>query len=320
MMRLIVLLSCLMLAACGVPRPSALVVPSPFQIDQPFEGAERNEELIGSILETASVVLEPIDGLSGEFNAALMDDVTEAAQDHDIPLSMDREARSADRLRGRFDAVVDRGHGLMGVVSWELETADGEAIDRFQVSAPMRTYSEWDANLFDLDNTTWRTMIAEETASELAAVLDSRPLTARRLAGLPGASNAMGPPVLLSAITGAPGDGNLSLTRAVRALLEQQDVNVINPDHPPEGFDASAAYTLSGTVQVGETDPVGGQPIAISWDLYSPDGAHLGNVAQSNMIEPGSLDGPWGEVAVYAGMGAVEGIMTLLALIPSQEP
>jgi len=320
MMRLFVLLSCLMLTACGVPRPSALVVPSPFQIDQPFEGAERNEALIESILETTSVVLEPIDGLSGEFNNALMAEISEAAQDHDIPLSMDREARSADRLRGRFDAVLDRGHGLIGRVSWELETVDGEAIDRFQVSYPMRTYSEWDANLFDVENSTWREAIAEETAGELAQVLDSRPLTARRLAGIPGASSAMGPPVLMPAITGAPGDGNLSLTRAVRALLEQQEVNVINPSQLPEGFDANTAYTLSGAVQLGETDPMGGQPIAISWDLYDPAGAHLGNVAQSNMVEPGSLDGPWGEVAVYAGMGAAEGIMTLLALIPSQDP
>lgn len=316
----LILILALMLVGCGVNRPNPFIVPSPFQIDQPFEGADRDDELVSSIMETASVVLTPIDGLSGEFNAALMNDVADAAQIHDIPLSTDSEARTADRLRGRFDAVVDRGLGLVGVVSWELQTASGEVIDRFQVDYPMRTYSEWDANLFDVENSTWREAIAEETASELAQVLDSRPLTARRLSGLPGASSAMGPPVVVTAITGAPGDGDASLTRTVRALLEQQDVNAIDPALPPEGFDSAEAYVLNGQVALGEIDTLtGSQAIAISWDLYDPAGTHLGNVAQQNVIEAGSLDGPWGEVAVYAGMGAVEGIMTLLALIPSQD-
>jgi len=84
----------------------------------------------------------------------------------------------------------------------------------------------------------------------------------------------------------------------------------------PEGFDAGAAYILQGQVQLGEPLPQGGQPIAIAWDLYGPQGNHLGNIAQENLIEPGSLDGAWGEVAVFAAMGAVEGILALLAAIP----
>ena len=318
MMRFIVLLSCLALAACGIPRPHALAVPSPFQIDQPFLGAERNDELIGSITETTSLVVEPISGVSEAFNAALMEDIARAAQDHDIPLSTNADARSADRLRGRFDAQLTRSQRLDGIIVWQLETVEGQLIDQFAVSAPMRTFANWEQSLFDLENTDWREAIAEATAIELAQVLDSRPLTARRLQGIPGASAAMGPPVVIPAITGAPGDGNLSLTRSVRALLDQQDVFVVDPGLLPDNFDAGAAYTLRGTVEMGEIEPNAGQPIAISWDLYAPDGSHLGNVAQQNVVQPGSLDGPWGEVAVYAATGAVDGIMTLLAVIPSE--
>ncbi len=318
MTRVIVTALCLALAACGTNRPNPLIVPSPFQIGQPFIGAERNEELIGSITETASVIVEPIEGLSGALNTALTQDVVAAAQASDIPLSADVPSQSADRLRGRFEAWIDRGQNLNGTVVWRLVTADGELIDIFEATAPMQPFTGEGEGFFEMENPAWRRAVAEATVIELAQVLDARPMTARRLQGLAEETVARGPPVLVPPIAGAPGDGEITLTRAVRALLEQQGVFVINPDAPPEGFSETSAYTLRGAVAMGEAGPEGSQPIAISWDLYSPSGGHLGNVAQQNQIEAGSLDGPWGEVAIYAAMGAVEGILTLLALIPSE--
>ncbi len=320
MMRLLILVFCLALAACSSPRPHPLVVPSPFQINLPFWGDSQDSELLRSITETASVVVEPIDGLSGEFGAALLSDLALAAQENDIPLASGVVAETADRLRGRFEARIVRGAGLDGLIRWRLETAQGELIGEFETRAPMRTYAEWNQSLFDLENLSWREAMAHQTAMALGQVLDARPATAARRTGLPGAdSMTLGPPILVPLVTGAPGDGERSLTRAVRMLLVQSGVFAVDPSALPDGFEGSSAYTLQGQVQLGAPLPEGGQPIAIAWDLYGPDGRHLGNVAQENLIEPGSLNGPWGEVAVFAAMGAVEGIFALLATIPAED-
>ncbi len=318
MNRLLIIFMCLAFAGCSSPRPHPLAVPSPFQIALPFLGDSQDSELLRSITETASVVLEPIEGISGEFGAALLSAVAEAAQENDIPLATGVEAISADRLRGRFEPRIVRGVGLDGVIVWRLFTSDGELIDGFETRAPMRAYADWDDNIFDLENVAWREAMASQTARALAQVLDARPATAARLAGLPGAGSTSGPPIMVPPVTGAPGDGELSLTRAVRALLAQTGVVVVDPALPPEDFDAGSAYTLQGLVQLGEVLPEGGQPIVLSWDLYSPQGNHLGNIAQQNLIEPGSLDGAWGEVAIFAAMGAVEGIFALLATLPPE--
>jgi len=316
MSRFFLILLCAALSACGTNRPSPFIVPHPFQLSQPFQGAERNEELLASITETASVVLEPIEGLSPALNEALAVDILEAAQGNDIPLSSSSGTQNAEHLSGRFEPWVDRGNQLNGTIIWRLQNADGELLDTFEAGAVMQANAE--SELTPSDEAAWREVIAQQTSARLGAVLDARPLTARRRQGLDDDVARRGPPILVPSITGAPGDGDLSLTRSVRALLEQQGVNVIDPQLPPDGFDASAAYTLSGAVGMGTPNPEAGQPIAISWDLYGPDGGHLGNVAQQNQIEPGSLDGPWGEVAIYAAMGAVDGILTLLSLIPSE--
>ena len=293
----IAILICLGLAACNTPpRPHPLVVPSPFQTPQPFAEDRPNSELLSSITETASITLAPIEGLEG--TDPLLNEIARVAQEADIPLSLIRRSRSADLLRGQYTQV-----GSEGRINWIFETADGAVIDAFDVGAP-------------LSHTNWPAAIAEATANRLAQAVDARPLTAARLAGIPGASSIQGPPVLVPNVIGAPGDGNTSLTRAVRSLLENAEVNVVNPDRPPESFELSGSYTLQGTVDLGAPLPEGGQPIAIAWDLYTNDGQHLGNVAQQTLIEPGSLDGAWGEVAIYAAMGATEGIMTLLAEVP----
>jgi len=318
MSRLLVLLMCTVLAACGTNRPNPLIVPSPFQVAQPFQGAERNDELLAAITETASVVVSPVEGLSETLNQSLIEDVTEAAQRRDIPLSTNTGTRSADRLTGRFEAWVDRMQRLNGTVIWRLENTNGELIDMFEAGAPMYPNAGSGGTLTPGGEQAWREAIADETAILLGDALDARPMAARLYQDETERETASGPPVMIPAISGAPGDGNLSLTRAVRSLLEQQGVAVIDPNLPPDGFVPERAYTLRGAVGMGAPMPEGAQPIAITWDLYSPTGAHLGNVAQQNMIQAGSLDGPWGEVAIYAAMGATEGILTLLSTIPDE--
>ena len=302
-----------LLAACGSNRPSFFVVPSPFQISQPFSADRANSGLVGSITETASIVLEPVEGVPAGFELNLLSEVVGVAQENDIPLSTNVEARAADRLRGSFEAIPS-GNQVIGQVNWRFETSSGFLIDTFTTGARMPGFNARGEQVYQVTDQNWQREIAAATATSLAQIIDARPATAARLAGLPGSETiASGPPILVPAVEGAPGDGNISLTRAVRMILTEEGNNAIDPANPPLDFTAAEAHTARGQVSLSDPLPEGGQIITISWDLYAPDGSHLGNIAQENLIEPGSLDGPWGEIAIYAGMGAVEGIMALLS-------
>ncbi len=303
---IIITLLAITLSACGTSRPDFFAVPDPFQVPLPFSGDRANSDLVNSITETASIVVEPVEGLPEELNKTLSGEVAGVAQENDIPLSTITSARTADRLRGSYQ-TDPTSNGTIGTINWRFETSSGFLINEFSASARLpRNDNETDL--------TWQRDIAAATAISLRQIIDARPAAAARLAGLPGTETILnGPPILVPAITGAPGDGSISLTRAVRLILTEEGNRAIDPDNPPADFSAEEAHTVQGQVALGEPLAEGGQMITISWDLYGPDGAHLGNIAQENLIEPGSLDGPWGEIAIYAGMGAVEGIMSLLS-------
>lgn len=117
---------------------------------------------------------------------------------------------------------------------------------------------------------------AQEASANVLAVdqpAASQPAAAR------GPAVAFVPPV-----TGAPGDGEASLTGAMRRALEQAGVKLI------EGSDPSA-FVVRGSVQLG--NPEGGQqPITIRWLVVDPAGKTMEKaVVQRNKVFEGSLNG-----------------------------
>lgn len=114
-----------------------------------------------------------------------------------------------------------------------------------------------------------------------------------------GAVNAMVP-----SVTGAPGDGGVSLTSAIQRELSRSGLQLTNA--------ASAdTYKVEGKVSVGEGKD-GKQPITIDWNVKDPAGKKLGTVSQKNEIPQGSLDGAWGKTADAAAAAAAQGIIKLL--------
>jgi hypothetical protein len=115
-----------------------------------------------------------------------------------------------------------------------------------------------------------------------------------------GPALAMVPPV-----TGAPGDGEASLTAAMRRHLEQAGVKLI------EGSDPNA-YTVRGSVQLGNADG-GQQPITIRWLVVDPSGKTMEKaVVQRNKVPEGSLNGSWGQVADLAAGEAARSVAKLI--------
>lgn len=309
----------MLLAGCTqTPRPHPFIVPDPFQTPLPFIGANQNNELLGAINEVASISVAVFES-EGVLPEGFASEVAGHAQELDVPASSISSADTAYRLTGEMDmAIADQESRLVDVtIAWRLDHASGETFQEFTTTKQAQFADAPRSNgLFVTDE--WWQALAEESAADLRAAVDASPEMAVRYAGI--TEGRIGPPLIVPPVTGAPGDGDESLTRAIRALLGNADINVVDPARPPDAFDPDGAFTLQGQVALGEVLENGGQVITLAWDLYTADGRHLGNVAQQNLIQPGSLDGAWGETAVYAALAATDGIVELLgAALPAAE-
>ena len=126
---------------------------------------------------------------------------------------------------------------------------------------------------------------------------------------VPGAQTASLTPAgkataLVPAVSGAPGDGQTSLTQALQRQLAASGISLSNQPGP-------AAYVVQGKVQMGQPDN-GKQAIKIEWQVLDPSGKKVGTVSQNNSVPQGSLDGAWGKTADAAATAAAQGIIKLL--------
>jgi hypothetical protein len=106
-------------------------------------------------------------------------------------------------------------------------------------------------------------------------------------------------------VTGAPGDGVMSLTDAMKRHLKRAGIALATPG---EG----SAYVVRGSVEMG-TAKNGQQPITIRWLVVGPNGQAMEKtVVQRNNVPEGSLDGSWGQVADLAAGEAAKSVAKLL--------
>ena len=110
---------------------------------------------------------------------------------------------------------------------------------------------------------------------------------------------------IIPSVTGAPGDGSISLTQAIRSELSRNGVALAAAPSPQ-------SYRVEGRVALRQASTPGQQEINIDWDVKDPQGKKLGTVSQKNAIQSGSLDGAWGKTADAAAAAAAQGILKLL--------
>ena len=157
--------------------------------------------------------------------------------------------------------------------------------------------------------------IAGKTTSQLAASLPHGSATpvAAVSEGTP-ATTASAPPaaaalprangVLVAPVAGAPGDGQRSLTTALKKRLYAGGIKLANGT-------TENVYMVKGSVVLSDASG-GKQSIRIDWLVLDPSGKRLGTVSQQNTIPRGSLNGPWGAIADAAAGAAADGIIKLL--------
>ncbi len=106
--------------------------------------------------------------------------------------------------------------------------------------------------------------------------------------------------VQLLPVTGAPGDGNVSLTKQMKSHLAGFGPVV---QDGPDGAD----FIVQGNVRMV---PIGGgqQRVEIQWSVKAANGDERGRVVQLNEIPAGSLDHYWADVAMVVASEASGGV------------
>lgn len=101
-------------------------------------------------------------------------------------------------------------------------------------------------------------------------------------------------------VTGAPGDGDLSLAREMRLKLDALGPKV-------QTTAAGADFTVDGEVRLV---PIPGdqQRVEIQWIIKDDRGREAGRVVQLNDIPAHSLDHYWGDVAIVVAEQASAGV------------
>src|SRR5439155_16178978 len=112
--------------------------------------------------------------------------------------------------------------------------------------------------------------------------------------------------IAIRGISGAPGDGANSLSKAVATLLKRQDLTVL------DDANAKADLYLEGEVTLAPVKP-DKQHVKIVWRVRRVDGAEIGTVGQENDVPKGLLDGPWGDVAYSVAIAVADSLVQLIA-------
>lgn len=276
---LLALLLCLALSACGD-------LPEPF-LGNPGATARR---LATPVTPLLAVPPGTDTLLSDEANSELAHQVALALQATEVPAMVrvpdkndwsliTRAQRDGDYVRPVFSVEDPQGK--------QEGTAEGEKV-------PLKTWADADPAMIR--------QVAAEAAPRIGAVL-----TSIRIAHDKADPNSLynrAAKVDVADVTGAPGDGDVSLTQQMRSRLALLGPVVLTT---PTGAD----FIVEGQVRVVPI-PKHQQRVEIQWIIKTAAGDERGRVVQLNEIPAGTLDHYWGDVAVVVATEASRGIYDVL--------
>lgn len=273
-----------LLAACGqLPRPFQ---PPPEASSNPLvtEAAARG------------VFVQPLDGVSRPMSKLLADSVVEGFLVRGIRATTNPDANSRYRLKGAARINKDDPSlPYVVLITWTLFDYAGNRVGS-EVEGVFGSRRDWDFGSPEV--------IAEvgENAPEIISAMigedekikeKEHQLVKPRLAV-----------IWINPVTNAPGDGNRSLSRAIKAVIQGDGIPLARERR-------FAEFVLDGNVHVG--DPENDlQRVEIVWTVSTTDRREIGRATQKNLVEAGTFSGAWGEVAAIVAEAALEGIQGVL--------
>ncbi len=268
------------LAACGP-------LPKPFK--RPPEGAANP---LVTEAATTGIWVAPIDNTPGPMSKLLTESVAAGFKAYGIRATVDKRKNRRYRLKGRAEINQnDPSLPYVVLIHWTLFNRDGEVLGS-HTQGVGGSRQDWDYGSPKVIRE-----VGENIPEFITAFIDKAEKTIQptlpRLAGL-----------WVSPIENAPGDGNLSLTRAIKAAIKGARIAVAEERRYAE-------LVIEGRFSL--TPPEDGlQRVKIVWVVLTQDGREIGRATQKNMVEAGTFDGPWGEVSTIVATAALEGIQGVL--------
>lgn len=272
------------------------------ELPRPFKPGDKSppgtlESVLGA---RAGIFVEAISGLPEAQSERLTADLVSALHAHDIAAGRRASNRASYRISGRSDAS--------GRLNWSLGAPNGEILLRFDAQLPASgSVPGSDIRLI------------EAAAERFAAILNpaANPAKAAPAAVTksPAATNAL--TLAVQAVNGAPGDGRISLPRAMRRALASYGLKT-------EKSLENADFIVLGSVYMGKmadstANSSAQQSIELEWAVLSPDGERIGTINQNNTVPQGALDGAWGSVARAVAENGAEGIVAMLEQVGALE-
>src|SRR5690348_744454 len=270
------LLALLLLAACNGAPPPIMARTAPVAALSPPD--------------SAGIYVLPVENAPAASATALATAMATALQKVDVPASAQSSNRDSYRLQPVATATSAADGRATVLVVWELRNAAGAVVG----SAPSQLVA--DASAWQRGDSQLAVALAAPAAPIVAKLIQS---------DVPPPQGGLDPVVALRPVTGAPGDGDRSLTRAMGAALAH--TNLALAATPTDKAD----FVVTGTVEVAPADGQK-QQVKVTWLLLRPDGGEVGRIKQENAVPAGSLDGAWGDVAYAVTGAAAPGVRRLI--------
>ena len=270
----------------------------------------------GSTGPPQPITLAPIIGPPAKVSKELSSQISTAAKAQNIPVVSGSAA--VYTVRGYLTTSPDgKNHKLAYI--WDVTEKSGKRVHR--VLGEQIIPGKPGANPWSLVDQKTLKAIATKTVADLgswlpkqkaaavpvaAAAPASRPVAAATQRASP--SSVPAKPgeffAMVPAVKGAPGDGQKTLTVALKKQLFSKGVKLTNSK-------GTNVYTVAGLVKLNALAD-NQEKIAIQWNVSDPSGKKLGTVSQENTIAKGSLNNQWGKTADAAAAAAADGIIKLL--------
>ena len=276
-----VLVAALLLTACER---------NPFWINQPEP--EKDARML-DLPDRAGIVVRPVEGVDEARSTALAAALVDALQGANVPAGSGDGAgnRGSQVLTATVAAAMAAAEDDVRIdLAWNLADNAGVQVGAGKVSSVV-------------PEPAWR----EAAPTVMAGLADAvapgvAELVQEDLDG--GDPTGARPRVHFAGLAGAPGDGAAVLPRLVAYLLDQNGYRPVDI--------AGDAISVAGRYRA-EPAAEGMETVAIQWRVTDAAGREIGVVTQENIVPRGSLDGPWGDAALYIAEGAVQGVHSLLS-------
>ena len=260
-------------------------LPHPFAEDRPPAS-------LLSVRDSAGVSVAPIEGEPRATADKLAAGVASALLQREIPASDKTTSLGSYLLNGRIERARSRDGKVTVTAHWRLQNAAGQPVGErtAQLDAAAREWDKGDDQVV--------ARLATASAAEIAPLLeDEAPAEAA------GGGRTR---IAIRPVSGAPGDGAESLSKAIANVLKRADLTVL------DNASAKADLYVDAEVTVAPVKP-DKQHVKVVWHVRRADGAEIGTVAMENDVPRGLLNGAWGDVAYNIAIAAGDGLMQLVA-------